>query len=120
MSLTHVLAAGAAVAGLALAPVPAALASDGAVRFASCPDLRLDATLEGYGFSLCFDNVVTPSGRAIAHLGGRLTPGVAAPARAVTIRDFGCLAAYPSSFDLASSSRLVVTPNGRVNGTCRL
>lgn len=120
MSSTRLLAACAALAGLALAGAPPASAVPATAHFSSCPDFALEAELQGMAFSMCFSTRVTPSGRAVADVHGELLPGVTPPRRAVTVRDFGCMVAYPSSDALASASRLVITPDGRVNGSCKL
>lgn len=124
MSPARLLTAVALVALAAVAPAAAAPSAgsptQAAQHFATCPDLVLETTIGDYTFGMCFENVFAPSGRAHAHFHGRLLPGVTAPARAVTEKGFLCLVAFPFSDAIASDTRVVITPDGRVNGTCRL
>jgi hypothetical protein len=120
MHLRRALAAVVACAGLTGAAVVApALADDGAVHYANCPDTSFTDTLGGFTFEYCFSDTVTPSGNANAQLHGQLVDPATAPARATKVEGFGCFAGYPSFAEYTADTRLVVTPTGSVNGTCK-
>jgi hypothetical protein len=110
---------GAGLIGAAL--VGPASADNGSVHYVSCPDTSFVSNVGGYTFEYCFSDVVTSSGNANAHFQGQLLDPAAAPAKATTIEGFGCTAGYnpPSFYGSTTDTRLVVTPSGKVNGSCK-
>ncbi len=89
--------------------------ANGAIHFG--PGCFTGASIGGHVFDYCFSDVVTPSGNANAHFtGDLLTP---APDKAVTIRGFGCQAAYPNG-GFTTDTKITITPSGKVNGYCKL
>ncbi len=113
LALVTVLVGGAVTLG-----VSPAVADDGAVRYVSCPTTSFISIAGGFTFSYCFSDVVTPSGNANAHFEGDLLDLSTAPSSATIIEGFGCFAAYPSG-GFTTDTRLVITPSGHVNGTCK-
>jgi hypothetical protein len=108
-----------AVAGSTLAlgigtALPAS-AEDGAIVVRTCPEGTFTASVGGFGFTYCFDEVQTPGGNANAHFHGSLINPATAPDRATTITGFRC----NTTDGVTTDTRLVVTPSGEVNGTCR-
>ena len=109
--------AGAAVAAVVAVGAPA-MAGGGATQFASCPGEVWAGVVGTYEFEFCFTSVTRSGGDAQARFHGQLVPGVPAPAQAQSLRGFPCQAGFPSR-DVSTNSRLVVMPDGRVNGTCK-
>jgi hypothetical protein len=109
-----VLVGGAAFA----AGVPAAVADSNAVQVVPCRGTVFTITEGGFTFTYCFTDVVTPSGNANAHFHGSLVDPTTAPSRATKVSGFLCTAGYPHG-DNTTDSRLVVTPDGTVNGICK-
>jgi hypothetical protein len=112
--LIAVLAATGALVAPALAT---AEPGGGAVVERICPELG-PAIIEGFEFTYCADEVQTPSGKANANFHGELTSTSPRPApeKATTVTGFGC----DTTYGITEDTRLVVTPSGQVNGTCKL
>ena len=93
----------------------------GAIVFHSCPDTSSfpPAVEGGFEFNFCFDDTVTPSGKANASFHGSLVDPTTAPSKATTVSGFGCEADYPGGSDVTTDVRMVVTPSGQINGTCK-
>ncbi len=72
-------------------------------------------TVAGYTLTYCGDTVVTAGGIHM-HFHGALTDPSTAPSTATTVTGFACFP--PPDFYPTFDSRLVVTPNGVVDGTC--
>jgi hypothetical protein len=107
-------------AGLTLAlgigPALPAGADEAAIVERHCPDGTFLASVGGFVFTYCFDEVQTASSNAVAHFHGSLVNPATAPDRATTLTGFPCNTTYGVTTD----TRLVVAPTGEVNGTCRL
>ena len=87
--------------------------ADGAVHFGpGC----FTSTIEDFTFDYCFQDVITPSGNANAQFHGTLASPP--PDRATTVRGFSCNAGHPFGLT-TTNSKIVVTPSGQVNGTCK-
>jgi hypothetical protein len=91
---------------------------NGAVHYASCPDVTFATNVGGFIFTYCFTDVSNPGGNANAHFSGTLDDLSTAPSHATTETGFGCFAAFPAG-GFTTDTRLVVTPSGRVNGICK-
>ena len=108
------------LAGVAGASAAApAFADSGTVHYANCPAAPFNAEIGGYQLEYCFSDVVTPSGNANARFEGTLVDVAAVPAKAVRVEGFDCIAGYPSFEHFTTDTRMVVTPTGSVNGTCK-
>jgi hypothetical protein len=107
--------------GAALAGVGAAQAGDGAVHFVSCPTQSFVTTLGGFTVEMdvCFSDVTTPSGNANARFYGNLVDLGTAPAKATKVEGFFCEAGFPQEGFATRDTRVVITPNGTVNGSCK-
>ena len=108
--------------GAALVGVGAAQAGDGAVHFASCPTQSFVTTLGGFitfEIEVCFSDVITPSGNANAQFRGNVVDPGTAPAKAMKVEGFFCEAGFPKSGFATRDTRVVITPSGTVNGSCK-
>src|SRR5581483_7708176 len=102
-----------------IAPRPLRAQSDGggAVVLHGCPDtVTFPGRSDGYTYQVCADIVFTPSGNINATLHGELLDPATAPSQAVIVRDFPCVYGDQTTDD----SQIVITPDGSVNGYCRL
>lgn len=101
-----------------LGPSPVRAQSDGgALVLHGCPDtITFPGTSDGYAYQVCADIVFTPSGNVNATLHGELLDPSSAPSKAVIVRDFPCTYGDQTTND----SQIVITPDGSVNGYCRL
>lgn len=99
-------------------PRPVRAQSDGgALVLHGCPDTAtFPGTSEGYSYQVCADIVFTPSGNVNATLHGALLDPTTAPSQAIIVRDFPCAYGDQTTYD----SQVVITPDGSVNGYCRL
>lgn len=103
---------------LLAAPRPAPAQSDGgALVLHGCPDtFTVVGHSYGIAYQVCADIVFTPSGDVNASLHGALLDPATAPTQTVVVRDFPCVYGNQSTND----SQIVITPDGNVNGYCRL
>lgn len=89
----------------------------GALVLHGCPDTAtFPGQSVGYTYQVCADIVFTPKGDVNATLHGALLDPATAPSQAVIVRDFPCAYGDQTTYD----SQIVITPDGGVNGYCRL
>lgn len=101
-----------------LGPRPVRAQSDGgALVLQGCPDTAtFPGRSDGYTYQVCADIVFTPSGNINATLHGALLDPASAPAQTIIVQDFPCAYGDQTTDD----SQIVITPDGSVNGYCRL
>lgn len=106
------------LAVLLFAPRPVhAQSADGALVIHGCPETStFYGQSVGYTYQVCADIVFTPSGKVNATLHGTLLDPATAPSQAVIVRDFPCEYNNQS----ANDSQIVITPDGQVNGFCKV